>query len=157
MNEVLNLQTDLNIYIYFFYQNYQMHNLCSTTATEIPWLHDTSRQLLRNCSLKNTPYFSFRGKKKTNCLKNYIIPERSAAENILSRHCQKKIGGKNTSYESISTTANQVTGGCETKDEDKKPFKNIFPEKGRPVLNTVQKRLDQSSIFLFLENMTTIR
>lgn len=30
----------------------------------------------------------------------------------------------------------------------KKPFKNIFPEKGRPVLNTVQKSLEQSSIFL---------
>lgn len=31
---------------------------------------------------------------------------------------------------------------------NKKPFKSIFPEKGRPVLNTVQKRLEQSSIFL---------
>lgn len=56
--------------------------------------------------------------------------------------------GKNTSYESMSTTANQVTGGGKTQDENKKPFKNIFPEKGRPVWNTVQKRLEHSSIFL---------
>lgn len=106
------------------------------------------KTLMRSRSLKkrkknNAP--TRHGGKKTSCLKN----QRSAAENILSQHCQNhKENRKNTSYESMSTTANQVTGGGETQDGIKKPFKNRFPEKGRPVLNTVQKSLEQSSIFL---------
>lgn len=93
--------------------------------------------------LKNAPICYWGGK-------NYITPGRSAAENALSQHCQNhKERRKNTSQE--STTANLVTGGGKTQDENKKPFKNIFPEKWRPVLNTVQKRLEQSSIFLSLK------
>ncbi len=48
----------------------------------------------------------------------------------------------------MSTTANQVTGGGKTQEGNKKSPKNIFPQKGRPVLNAVQKSLEQSSIFL---------
>lgn len=57
----------------------------------------------------------------------------------------------------MSTTANQVTAGGKTQEEIKKPFKNIFPEKGRPVLNTVQKSLEHSSIFLPSKTRTTIK
>lgn len=51
----------------------------------------------------------------------------------------------------MSTRAIQVTGGVKRQDESKNHFKSIFPEKGRPVLNTVQKRPEQSSIFLSTE------
>lgn len=95
-----------------------------------------------------------RRRKKQNthlACKNYIIPERLAAENTLSEQMAKwqgKRGVKTRLMESMSTTAHQVTGGGggKTQDEHKKPFKNTSPEKGRPVLNTVQKRLEPSSI-----------
>lgn len=61
----------------------------------------------------------------------------------------RKTGGKNTSHGvNVNHCTSSYRWGGKTQDEHKKPFKNTSPEKGRPVLNTVQKRLEPSSILL---------
>lgn len=90
--------------------------------------------------------------KKTSCLKNYIIPERSAAENILSQHCQNhKENRKITSYESCQRLQIKLQAGAKHRTRIKNLLKTYFQKKGRPVLTTVQKRLEQSSTFLSSE------
>lgn len=67
----------------------------------------------------------------------------------------RKTGGKNTSHGvNVNHCTSSYRWGGKTQDEHKKPFKNTSPEKGRPVLNTVQNIGTFFHIAL-LENTTT--
>lgn len=108
------------------------------------------KTLLRLCSIKKTdPRGGGKGILPEKV--GYIIPEICCRKHCLSKAKTTKENRGKTPFlvrEAMSTTANQVTGGVKTQDQNKKPFENSSPEKGRPVSNTVQKRLEQSSIFL---------